>query len=410
MSQAKAEATENQHTLESRKQVEAGPDHGGRMAGAQFGGSQAVLRRAQAGAGVLRAADLLALQPVVGNRRVGGLVGQWDRQRLMRASANATETQDTKATSDALSHSMAEPMTAPTIQRDHIDSLGEHGRQEEQNRHIPKISATNITPRISRQLGGACHPTSRWPGNMEHSLIEDDYVTNINPGGGAAEYAIPQSGPNGGTGYADIVDLNRHKVYEIKTYLGAPSGVVEAARYVTMAQQHCPPPIPQNPWSIGEDYPAHTIPFSDTQELVVQQYPEFPGVVVYYKRRRRRVPEPEPYPVPVPSPEEQPEEERRRRPTTPQPVPIPQPAMQQIRDFLRRVVSAGQDAEEAARQFLRDHPDLVYVVAGAAITIFVATIAEDILTLGAGLIDDPATLAAAAALWRVAMQMRSMAR
>lgn len=236
--------------------------------------------------------------------------------------------------------------------------------------------------RIYRQIGVTCHPTARWAGNIEHQLIESDYVINVNPGGGAVEYAIPNSGPGGGTGYADMVDLVGHKIYEIKTYLGAPQGVIEAARYATEAQIHCPPPIPQAPWSVGNDYPAHTIPLSPLDELVVQQYPQFSGVVVYYKRQRRRVP------VPVP-------------------VPVPKPAMDQIRDFLRRVVQSGQNAEEAARAFLREHPELVYVIAGFAIGIFVATIVEDILTLGAGILDDVPTMAAAAALWRVAMQMRA---
>jgi hypothetical protein len=281
--------------------------------------------------------------------------------------------------------------------------------QKHEKHGLPSISNASAPQRIFRQIRAACYPTKRWPGNIEHSLIEDDYVTNVNPGGGALEYAIPQSGPNGGTGFADMVDLVGHKVYEIKTFVGAPGGVIEAARYAEKAQEHCAPPIPQMPWSVGNDYPAHTIPMNTNDELVVQQYPEFSGVVVYYKRRRRRVTEPLPVPLPVPvtAPDQQSAEDRNRR-TNPQqqPVLIPQPAMQQIREFLRQVVESAQNAEEAARQFLQQHPELVNVIKAAAITIFLATIAEDILTLGAGIADDPATIAAAAALWRVATQLR----
>ena len=278
--------------------------------------------------------------------------------------------------------------------------------QTDKERHAEIQRSPNGVPQdISRQL---CHPTNRWPGNIEHSLIEDDYVTNINPGGGALEYAIPKSGPNGGTGYADMVDLVGHKVYEIKTYPGASRGVIEAARYVEKAQEHCAPPIPQSPWSVGNDYPAHTIPINSNEELVVRQYPQFPGVVVYYQRRRQV---PEPFPVPVPEPGRQTDEDQRRSNSPQQqPVLIPQSAMQQIREFLRQVVESGQNAEDAAQKFLQQHPELVYVIAGAAIVIFLATIAEDILTLGAGIADDPATIAAAAALWRTAMQQLQAAQ
>jgi hypothetical protein len=288
-----------------------------------------------------------------------------------------------------------------------VQQLGSDGidvsQSGERHRLLP-LSRAGVPQGIFRKL---CHPTNRWPGNIEHSLIESDYVTNINPGGGALEYAIPESGRNGGTGYADMVDLVGHKVYEIKTYVGAPTGVIEAARYVEKAEEHCPPPVPQSPWVVGNDYPAHEIQIDAKEELVVRQYPQFPGVVVYY-RRRRRVNEPEPYPVPVPSPSRQSDEERNRR-TSPQqqPIPIAKPAMQQIREFLRQVVESGQNAEQAALQFLQQHPELADLIAAVAITIFVATIAEDIVTFGAGIADDPVTLAAAASLWRVAMQLRA---
>lgn len=274
------------------------------------------------------------------------------------------------------------------------------------------ISHAAAPQAVYRQVvpGSACHPTNRWPGNMEHSLIEDDYVTNINPGNGAAEYAIPESGPNGGTGYADIVDTLRHKVYEIKTYVGAPGGVVEAERYAAKAREHCPAPIPQNPWEVGNDYPAHTIPITGNMELVVRQYAEYPGVIVYYKRRRRDVTEP--FPVPIPNPARDTESERSRRDDpkqqpvpVPVPVPLPQPAMKQIRDFVRQVVQSGKDAHQAAREFLQRHPELVDLIKGTAVAIFVATLVEDLLTFGAGIADDPATMAAAAALWRVASQV-----
>jgi hypothetical protein len=264
--------------------------------------------------------------------------------------------------------------------------------------HVTQQAAGQI--RLQRQPSPVpiCRPTNRWPGNMEHALIEDDYLVNINPAAGAVEYLIPGSGPNGGTGYADLVDTATNQIYEIKTYVGAPEGVIEAARYATQAQNNCPPPIPRM-WSVGNDYPAHTIPISTNDELVVQQYPQFPGVVVYYRRRRRRVSQPEPVPHGVPNPET---DEERRRLAAPQPVPVP--ARQVIVDFIHRAAQATADVDRAVQEFLDQHPELVYVIAAAGVALFLATIAEDIATLGAGLLDDPATMALAWALFRGAMR------
>lgn len=268
------------------------------------------------------------------------------------------------------------------------------------------VSAGKADGTIYRQVS-PCHPTTRWPGNMEHALIEDDYVTNINRVSGALEYAIPGSGPNGGVGYADMVDTATHKIYEIKTYLGAAAGVAQAQNYANMANANCPAPIPQSPWTVGNDYPAHTILISATEAITVQQYPQFPGVVVYHRRKRpqrvpvpvrRRAPRTVPQNAPQPAPQQAPQ---------PLPQPIPVPVMQQIEEFIHEVVETGVNAEQAANRFLRDHPELVYVVAGLSIGIFLATIAEDILTLGAGIADDPATMGAAWALWQAARAMQA---
>jgi nitrous oxidase accessory protein NosD len=64
------------------------------------------------------------------------------------------------------------------------------------------------------------------------------------------------------------------------------------------------------------------------------------------------------------------------------------------------------NAEEAARRFLAENPEVRYLLIGAAIAIVIATLAEDIATLGAGILDDPASLAVAYALVRVAQSAR----
>jgi hypothetical protein len=83
--------------------------------------------------------------------------------------------------------------------------------------------------------------------------------------------------------------------------------------------------------------------------------------------------------------------------------------LQKVREFVDGVVAGGRDAEEAARRFLEENPDVARYLAaaaiGGAIIIVVVTLAEDIATLGAGIADDPASFAAAFALVRVAQQM-----
>jgi hypothetical protein len=94
----------------------------------------------------------------------------------------------------------------------------------------------------------------------------------------------------------------------------------------------------------------------------------------------------------------------RRR--VPLPVPMPEPvrrsSLEKIRAFIRRVVQSGAEAEEAARSFLAENPEVRNLFYGTAIAIVVSTLIEDIATLGAGILDDPASIAVAAALVRVA--------
>jgi hypothetical protein len=248
-------------------------------------------------------------------------------------------------------------------------------------------------PLVMRQhIDVQCHESGRYPGNFEHAIIEDDYIVNINPSG-AIEYAIPGSGPAGGTGYADIVNLGTYAIYEIKTYLGAPQGVFEAGRYRDAAVV-CDAAAP---WHVGNDYPAHVIPVDAQRELVVQQYPQFPGVVVYYWRLRRLVPIPE-----VRRQEQTDKERDRNQRTAPQRQLQPEPVLARIARFIKQVLEAADDAEAAATRFVREHPEVRDYILATAVALVVGTIIEDVLTAGAGILDDIATLRIAYALWRVA--------
>jgi hypothetical protein len=99
-------------------------------------------------------------------------------------------------------------------------------------------------------------------------------------------------------------------------------------------------------------------------------------------------------------------EDQRRRVPVQQPVPVvtpaPAPARRQVADFVRRVLSSGEDAVQAARRFVADHPEVRDYVVAFGVGIILGTIAEDVVTVGAGLLDDPATIAIGLALIRVA--------
>ena len=164
--------------------------------------------------------------------------------------------------------------------------------------------------RVSRAMSSACAGTSRWPGNLEHLLIESNYATMINPIFGETEFSIPFGSASGiGTGYADMVDTSLPAIYEIKPWVGRASGVAQAQRYRDAAQAFCDP---TQYWLLGATYPFTVFPISTTHELASAQT-EHPGVVGYWTRLR-----PPPVPVPVPKPKPKPKPIK-----IPKPKPVP---------------------------------------------------------------------------------------
>jgi hypothetical protein len=255
----------------------------------------------------------------------------------------------------------------------------------------PNGSTNQSIQRQKKETPSACHGTNRignlkYPGVLEHIIIQQYYVMTVNPLA-ELEYFIPGSGTQGGPGYADIADPVSGGIYEIKFYPLAGQAGVEVANYVAMAKIHCDALIP---WHPGLNYPDAVLPFTGDQELV--SWLAAPGVIAYYTRKRQ--PQPEKVPVRVP------EKER-------------EPVLRKIKQFIQRVVASGEDAYEAAKEFLKNNPDVLRyiknIAAGvmivAAIVIIVATIVEDIASLGAGILDDPASFAAAFGLVRAALAM-----
>jgi hypothetical protein len=77
-----------------------------------------------------------------------------------------------------------------------------------------------------------------------------------------------------------------------------------------------------------------------------------------------------------------------------------------VRDFAEQAIRTGATSAAAIRAFLQENPDLINVVIGIGIAGLVATFAEDIATLGAGILDDLVTVPFFAAMIRIAMQLR----
>lgn len=144
---------------------------------------------------------------------------------------------------------------------------------------------------VQRQLAASppCRETDRRAG-PEHELIQNYYKSMVDPTG-VREYAIPggSSAQSGYVGYADLVSLGTHAIYEIKPYslMGIAAGAAQVNGYLQAARQRCDPDAP---WHPGIAFPDTIIPFGSL-ELVAKQYGQ-PGLILYYTRQqqRRRVP------------------------------------------------------------------------------------------------------------------------
>lgn len=234
-----------------------------------------------------------------------------------------------------------------------------------------------------------CHGTKRpgrcgtsWIyGNIEHWLIEIDYVCNLNViGNSLAEYMIPNSGANGGPGYADMVDLGTGEIFEIKSENVAANGVAEVENYIAKGILHCPN---TSTWKKGTFYPVQRVlpnPRNPSQSLVVQLYEA--GVLSYSSENLD---------------------------IDPEPVIVPQHVFERIKRFMERMKQSIEtiDIELEVARFLHENPEVATFIKGAAIgagiAIIVGTIIEDFVTLGGGIADDWASFYLAYRLVRIAM-------
>lgn len=280
---------------------------------------------------------------------------------------------------------------------------------------------------------GICHGPQT-AGSIAHALIQEEFEI-LHPLG---LIEFPFSSPTDENGRLDLAVATPTgiKIGEIKPANpeGYVRGAADMAFYLEAVRAVYPnsrvEPLTEILPPEVTIFPNPQVPSCPQQVLFVN--PPVAGVYGYYCLpgysqlvgnpncrcdRGRGRPIPVPVPVPVPVPETRPEQPRV--PITP-PVPIPVPGIppvinpvpaqrsttQKIADFIRQVVQSGEDAEAAASRFLAENPEVRYVLIGAGVLIILATIAEDIATLGAGILDDPPTIAAALALIRVAQAGR----
>ncbi len=253
---------------------------------------------------------------------------------------------------------------------------------------------------------GLCHGP-REAGNIAHRLIQEEFEILFPLG--LVEFPI--SSPTDENGRLDLAVATPAglQIGEIKpaNAAGYAQGSGDLAFYFTALQGMFPgrriQPLTRILPSPVTIFPNPQVPSCPLQTLYVN--PPVSGVYGYFcspsysqlvrnrncrcggRREPVRVPARERVPVPAPT------VDRRS-------------ALQAVRDFIRQVVESGENAEEAARRFLAEHPEVRYLLIGAAIAVVVATLAEDIATLGAGILDDPASLAVAYALVRVAQTAR----
>jgi Domain of unknown function (DUF4157) len=167
----------------------------------------------------------------------------------------------------------------------------------------------NTTTSVQRLSRAACKPNPwRHQANIEHEMIAEDWVTKMAPGAGAIEFGIPLSSEEGQEGYADLVNLQTHELYEVKpnNKEAIAAGIEEIANYVGHANDHCDP---KGSWSEGTKYPKtpHFIGMIGQDRLYAALM--FPGVVIYQRYR----PILQPFLVPVPEEGREPSKGRARK-------------------------------------------------------------------------------------------------
>jgi hypothetical protein len=234
-----------------------------------------------------------------------------------------------------------------------------------------------------------------WEGVLAHKYIESYYLNEFPPmldTGRQAEYLIPASSSNGSgnVGYADMVSLTTGEIFEIKPVESLNKGLKEVNLYVSSANnplygctQKLHPDLNPKKFVLGYNFTMPDKPFPLNRKLRVEL--ALNGVVTYEIHSRG------PNEILPPSP--------------PIPPALDESIRRMIRDSKRKVDKLPKDIseeelqkqiDEAVKEQIRYHyqdfrPYVDFIVT-VGVVIIAATIVEDIITLGIGLLDDPVTI------------------
>jgi hypothetical protein len=219
---------------------------------------------------------------------------------------------------------------------------------------------------------------NRWRGVTQHAAIQLDFWLNID-NGAQLEYQIPESGPNGGTGWADIIDA-QSGIYEIKTYLEIETGKTELERYIDKGKIHC-----KKNFAKGLKYPSERViihPANPNKEIVAKGYKaEYQGMIIYDVRNRN----------------------------VSDPIILPKNLFDKFKELKKKYEEDIDNIEREINEWLKKEPEVVkwIKVVGmvAAVTIMVATVIEDFITLGAGIADDVQSFYLARSIVRIAYSL-----
>ena len=223
-------------------------------------------------------------------------------------------------------------------------------------------------------------------GTKEHWLIQLDYVSK-NFLYGEMEFQIPFASITNPTnrGRADIANTLNGNMFEIKPNDPAniSNGVSEIQNYVAKANQYCTSTLPLfTTWNHGTLYETTFIPTGLPNYYLKAEFVA-PGVIGYS------------YVIlanPIPSP-----------------VLVPSSIIDKFKELIERLKQNLQNADKIIAEFLNQHPELLTfiktVAIGAGVAIIIGTILEDIVTGGAGILDDWASFMLAKRIIRFALAL-----
>jgi hypothetical protein len=244
---------------------------------------------------------------------------------------------------------------------------------------------------------GVCYRTPGSAGTAAHTEIMRAFRAYYGPTV-LTNVHLPATAPGDSSGFLDLAEhaIDGFRIGEIKpaNVVGLLQGDVDLFWYEDQLRKLGTPSrrmrLPPPPVTLT--MPEPRAPNCPSQRLIVM--PPIRGIYLYYC-------EPD-FAQLVRNPNCR---CRADQEPAPQPVAVPRSARERVREFIERIRAGVADLDAEAARFIRDHPEVKALLVTAAIGLAVGTVVEDVLTLGAGTADDPASLAAVGALLRAAQVM-----